>query len=60
MTYVGGRDVFRAGSMNVLVNHRLQLCLAFLRDQAGPELSGVTRQLMDRCVADAARAIPIV
>lgn len=59
LAYVGGRDAFRAGSINPLVNHRLQLCLGFLRDRALQPSSDTRQQLLDRCVDDAARAIPI-
>ena len=60
LSYVRGRDGFRAGSQNVLVNHRLQVCLALLRDHVGQVLENVDQALMDRCVAEAVRAIPIV
>ncbi|MBN8443174.1 MAG: MerR family transcriptional regulator [Thauera sp.] len=60
LSYVSGIDVFRAGSQNVLVNHRLQVCLYLLRDQAGQALANVDQSLMDRCVEEAARAIPLV
>lgn len=60
LSYVAGRNVFRAGSMNVLVNHRLQLCLGFLRDRARPSSPDSAQpSILDRCVDDAARAIPI-
>lgn len=59
LAYVKGRDVFRAGSLNALVNHRLQLCLAFVRDHARRTSSATAQQLMDSCADDAARAIPI-
>lgn len=60
LSYVGARDTFHAGSMNALVNHRLQLCRRFLRERE-QESSHEAAQpsLLDSCVDDAARAIPI-
>ncbi len=60
LSYVGARDAFHAGSMNALVNHRLQLCRRYLRER---DLTSSTEaaqpSLLDSCVDDAARAIPI-
>lgn len=60
LDYVRGRAMFRSGSQNVLVNQRLQICVALLRDHVGQALENVDQSLMDRCVAEAVRAIPIV
>ena len=60
LSYVGARETFHAGSMNVLVNHRLQLCQRFLRDRKLESTTEAAQpSLLDSCVDDAARAIPI-
>ncbi len=60
LSYVGARDAFHAGSVNALVNHRLQLCRRYLRERdLTSSAEAAQPSLLDSCVDDAARAIPI-
>ena len=60
LLYVVARDTFHAGSMNALVNHRLQLCQRLLRERKLESATEAAQpSLLDSCVDDAARAIPI-
>jgi hypothetical protein len=59
LAYLQERTAFRAGSTNVLINHRLQLCLSFLKDSSRVQGQDTPRQRMDTAVKYAMEAVPI-
>lgn len=59
LAYLQDRTAFRVGSTNVLINHRLQLCVAFLKDATRAAAKETPEQQMDAAVEYAVDAVPI-
>lgn len=59
LQYVQARKAFRVGSLNVLVNHRLQLIEHYLEHFSATGLHGDDGDLMKRCIDKALEAMPV-
>lgn len=57
--YVRGRQAFRADSPNARVNERLQVCLHCYTEASTKDESDDNQSIMERCVEEAVRAIPV-
>lgn len=57
--YVRGRQAFRADSPNARVNERLQVCLHCYTEASTNDESDDSQSIMERCIKEAVRVIPI-